>query len=167
MLHFIQSRGVGKIIGTQRDLLPVCWLRPLHKALIITSVSVVMVLWFVRLYTLRPLTPFLVWTPHPQVRLSVLLFGLCLSLCRNIQATRLYVPPSPPLLPKVPPCFRDTKFPFNVVYTLKPLPVSISLDATPSSSASNFSDFVYCNEIASLYRPRKQTGCLKSLWFNT
>jgi hypothetical protein len=88
---------------------------------------------------------------RPSIRPSCCLPSVCrrrIQPAPFFETTHLHCPQQgvPP-----PSCFHDTKFLFNVVYTLKPLSFSVSSDATPSSSASNFSDFVYCNEIVSLY----------------
>jgi hypothetical protein len=93
---------------------------------------------------------------------SVLLF----ALCRNCQAVWLFVSHIKHLTPnafnKIPTnntCFDDTKFPFNIVYTFLPY---IFFDATPTLSASNFTDFVYCNEIvAPLSLQHSQQGDYK------
>jgi hypothetical protein len=80
---------------------------------------------------------------------------LLFALCRNCQAVCPFVSHIKHLTPdafnKIPTnntCFDDTKFPFNVVYMFPPY---IFFDATPTLSASNFTDFVYCNEIVSLF----------------
>jgi hypothetical protein len=81
--------------------------------------------------------------------------ALLFALCRNCQAVWAFVSHIKHLTHSQAfnriltnnTCFDDTKFPFNVVYTFPP---HISFDATPTLSASNFTDFVYCNEIVSL-----------------